>query len=238
MLSHNKSIGLFNSFEGVGRSLMAYLKAILDPQRTSGSFCTSLVIHGVLCGLVLQLFASKVQKIGDPNEFLNLGYQTFEEPPPPAVEEKAVRRFQAQSTPTIVPKTVIPQATREIQDEKGIVSGAQAAPKENQINSDSQGSGFSTPYYKIKPKYPKAALVSGTEGWVLMAVDINEEGAVENVRVIDGENRNLFQSEARRAVALWKYKPFVDSGGLPFKKRDHQVRVDFKLKELESAAPM
>ena len=55
-------------------------------------------------------------------------------------------------------------------------------------------------YYKIKPKYPKAALVAGEEGWVMLKVDVTESGEVENVRMVDGNKRNLSQEEARRAV--------------------------------------
>ena len=105
------------------------------------------------------------------------------------------------------------------------------AKKEESIGSNSNGTSATTPYYKIKPKYPKAALVSGTEGWVLLEIDILENGDVDNIRVVGGEQRNLFQSEAKRAVAQWKYRPFMNESGQAYKKVDHQVRVDFKLEE-------
>jgi protein TonB len=64
-----------------------------------------------------------------------------------------------------------------------------------------------------------------------MKIDINEKGEVENVRVVDGDKRNLFQDEARRAVEKWKYRPFLGADSKPLRKADHQVRVDFKLSE-------
>ena len=47
---------------------------------------------------------------------------------------------------------------------------------------------------------------------VLLTIDINEQGEVENIRVVDGEQRETFQGEARHAVSQWKYKPTLLNG--------------------------
>ena len=73
--------------------------------------------------------------------------------------------------------------------------------------------------------------MSGEEGWVLFSVDVTETGAVENLRLVDGEKKDVFQLEARRAVSKWKYRPFLDNSGQPVRKRDHLVKVEFKLEE-------
>jgi periplasmic protein TonB len=71
---------------------------------------------------------------------------------------------------------------------------------------------------------------------VLFEIDINEKGEVDSVRAVDGQNRNMFEREARRAVEQYRYKPFTDAHGQPIKKLAHQVRVEFTLKgeELEA----
>jgi TonB family protein len=74
-------------------------------------------------------------------------------------------------------------------------------------------------------------LVAGIEGWVALMIDVAEDGGVQNVRVTGGEQKSMFQDEARRSVEKWKYKPFLDSSGRPVKKANHEVRVDFKLSE-------
>ena len=124
-----------------------------------------------------------------------------------------------------------------MQDESSDVVGTQkAAPAAPVATGTTVGAPQSdVPYYKIKPKYPKAALVSGTEGWVMMQVDVTETGEVENIKVVDGEQRNMFQSEAKRAVSQWKYRPFTANDGKPVKKTGHLVRVDFKLSDAKSA---
>lgn len=187
---------------------------ILSPKSASGSFVYSLAAHFVVAAAVVTAFKIDFKAPEPAPDFVDLGYETFEAPP-----------MQAP------PKPPVEEKMEELQDKTSEVVGTQ---KENKTE---MGDGTaaknepppSVPYYKIKPKYPKAALLSGMEGWVLMEVDITESGEVENIRVIDGEQKNTFQGEARRAVSLWKYRPFLDGEGKPTKKLNHQVRVDFNL---------
>lgn len=202
----------------------------ISPQSSLGSFLSSVLVHLFIFGAIMGALQLNPSTPVVEEEYVDLGYQTFDEPPPPAETPRQVVSAKDPVAP-VDTKPVETAPTQELQDEKGIVSGTQEAAKNDQVASQNQGDALATPYYKIKPKYPKAALVSGTEGWVLMNVDVNENGEVENIRIVDGEEKNLFQSEARRAVSQWKYRPFVDGSGKPFKKINHQVRVDFKLAE-------
>lgn len=204
----------------------------ISPRSLSGSFLISVMIHGSFVFALVAILSASLSPKTITDEYLDLGYQTFDEPPVPVQQENKVQHVPEPIQ--AVSKVSQPNAPSEIQDDKGEVTGSQEATQENKVSSDSPGSATSTPYYRIKPKYPKAALASGTEGWVMMQIDINETGEVENVRVVDGEQRNLFQSEARRAVSQWKYRPFLDGAGKAARKMDHQVRVDFKLKEASS----
>jgi protein TonB len=124
-------------------------------------------------------------------------------------------------------------APHEMQDTESSVAGTQSAEKAPVAEQSAPAAppAPSAPYYKIKPKYPRAALNEGIEGWIDLKIDITETGEVENVRVVGGEQRNLFQDEARRAVAKWKYQPILDGSGKAVRKTDHEVRVDFKLKD-------
>lgn len=91
------------------------------------------------------------------------------------------------------------------------------------------GDGIASPYFKIKPNYPRAARDAGVEGWVQLKVDVNEKGEVENAHVIAGVERGYFENEALRAVEKWKYRPFLDASGKPVRKQNQVVRVEFKL---------
>jgi|GEM_PF-1672323 len=207
----------------------------ISPRSGSGSIIWSLGAHFFVAGAVVLGMNIAGGRAQPQEEFIDLAYQTFDEPPVPATEERRVMKSPEPVTP--VKSEPLPSDTaKELQDEKGEVAGTQKAAPETNIGSENNGNASSTPYYKIKPKYPKAALLEGVEGWVLMEIDITETGEVENIRVLDGEQRNTFQSEAKRAVAQWKYKPFLDGSGKPFRKADHHVRVDFKLEEQETSA--
>lgn len=207
-----------------------------SPKTPQGPIVLSALVHLAIAGSVMAGLHIRGGEAKSEENYVDLGYETFDAPPPPAEE---VRRVVKSPTPTepVVKNSVPDNSAKELQDEKGDVAGTQEAAKpQDNIGSESNGTAATTPFYKIKPKYPRAALATGVEGWVLLEIDITKEGQVDNIRVIDGEQRNMFQSEARRAVAQWKYRPFVDSSGKPFRKSDHQVRVDFKLEEQEESS--
>jgi TonB family protein len=191
----------------------------ISPQSTSGSLILAALAHTALYGAILLAFAITAghHPAEELTQTTELSYETFDAPPPP------------KDAP--MPKPVVRDEPKEIQDKTSDIAGTQkeappaaAAPAAVQTTAN-------VPYYKIKPKYPRAALVAGIEGWVALMIDVAEDGGVQNVRVTGGEQKSMFQDEARRSVEKWKYKPFLDSSGRPVKKANHEVRVDFKLSE-------
>jgi TonB family protein len=203
-----------------------------------GSVILAISAHGLIYAFVVfVLGVTIVSKVKMPEAVEDLQYQVFDEPPQPVKEEHKVVRSR-EPEEKVQPKAIPDTTPKEIQDEKGEVAGTQEAHKETTIGSTSNGTAEATPYYKIKPKYPRAAQIAGTEGWVLLQVDINEKGEVENIRVIGGEQKNTFESEARRAVAQWKYKPFLDASGKPVRHVDQQVLVNFKLNDEQESASL
>ncbi len=215
---------------------MTLTRKSFSPKSASGSFLFSLGVHILIYGSLVWLLSLRSTSTAPKDDYIDLGYQTFDAPPEPTQVVKRVERAPDPMTP-VDTKVTPDNSPKELQDEKGDVAGTQAAAKPvANTGADSNGTAATTPYYKIKPKYPQAALANGTEGWVMMQIDITETGAVENIRIVDGEQRGLFQSEARRAVAQWKYRPFMDPGGHPLRKADHTVRVDFKLQDVDQGS--
>ncbi len=79
---------------------------------------------------------------------------------------------------------------------------------------------------RVVPDYPPLAIRAHVEGTVLLDVDIDEEGNVTNVRVLQGNP--LLVPEAVRAVKQWKYSPTLLNGEpIPILST---VKVDFRLK--------
>jgi protein TonB len=201
-----------------------------SPKAPTGSMSLAFLAHGALyAALMIYLSVAGTQAPVKDEIEQAITYETFSAPPAPTQVVKHVARVEQPETP---PETApLPSAhPQEMHDANGPAAGTQKDVKQVAApSSEGAGDAADTPFYKIKPKYPRAALVAGVEGFIVMKVDINETGAVENVRVVGGTQRNMFQDEARRAVEKWKYKPFMDASGKPTKKTDHEVRVDFKL---------
>ena len=77
------------------------------------------------------------------------------------------------------------------------------------------------------PEYPRDAMMSGTQGYVVVEFTINLEGGTQDISVVDASPQRTFDQAARRAVARWKFQPLLENGQ-PVEKRV-QRRIDFKL---------
>ncbi|MDM7861526.1 TonB family protein [Alteromonas sp. ASW11-36] len=63
------------------------------------------------------------------------------------------------------------------------------------------------PLVRVDPRYPIDAARDGIEGWVQMTFNVNELGGVTDIQVINAEPKRVFNQEAKRALAKWKYQP-------------------------------
>lgn len=80
---------------------------------------------------------------------------------------------------------------------------------------------------KIIPAYPSLALRARVEGTVILEINVDEEGNVGDVRVLQGNP--LLVDEAVRAVKQWKYSPTLLNGEpIPV---ISAVTVEFRLKK-------
>ena len=68
------------------------------------------------------------------------------------------------------------------------------------------------PLKPLNLDYPRAALQSGTEGWVDVAFDVTPEGKVANIVVVDSSPRNVFDSAAKSALSHARYRPVLVDG--------------------------
>jgi len=64
----------------------------------------------------------------------------------------------------------------------------------------------------VRPEYPYRARQQGIEGHIKLAFTINPAGRVENIRVLEASPRNIFDREARRAAARWRFAPRTENG--------------------------
>ncbi|MBC3766185.1 energy transducer TonB [Neptunicella marina] len=119
------------------------------------------------------------------------------------------------------PKTVTPpkpQVIPEAEPDSG--GGTPSYVPDYKVNTGSDltlptlipGEGLATPIVRVEPNYPIDALRNGVSGYVTLRFDISESGTVQNIQITDAEPKRVFDREARRALAKWKYKPRVENG--------------------------
>ncbi len=87
-----------------------------------------------------------------------------------------------------------------------------------------------SPTMRIEPKYPVAAAKAGTEGSVVLKFDVEADGSVSNVEVINGKPAYVFDKSAVTALKQWRYNVTDTSH------TNILVQLDFVLSE-SSAKP-
>jgi TonB family protein len=79
----------------------------------------------------------------------------------------------------------------------------------------------------IQVEYPSDALRRNLEGWVELAYQVNPDGKIASVSVVDSSPASVFDAAAIRALSRVRYKPTVQ-GGKPVAVRT-KIRIAFKL---------
>ena len=87
------------------------------------------------------------------------------------------------------------------------------------------------PLVRVEPQFPTEAAMKGIEsGWVRVVFDLNPDGSVTNVRIVDSSPRDVFDLAARRAILKWKYRPKMVNGKGVIR-RDLKVQLDFGMEQ-------
>ena len=58
----------------------------------------------------------------------------------------------------------------------------------------------------VPPDYPRAAERRSIEGYVVVSIDVDADGKVTSVSVVESDNPGIFDSSAVRAVERWKFE--------------------------------
>ena len=89
---------------------------------------------------------------------------------------------------------------------------APAAPSADETASQSGPEQEVMPLNDVRPEYPYRARQRGIEGHIKLAFTITAAGKVENIRVMEASQPNVFDREARRAAARWRFAPRTENG--------------------------
>ncbi len=89
---------------------------------------------------------------------------------------------------------------------------AQQKQKQSRAAAVAAAANSLVPLKPLKLDYPRAALESGTEGWVDVAFDVTPDGKVANITVVDASPRNVFDSAAKSALSRARFQPALVDG--------------------------
>lgn len=64
-----------------------------------------------------------------------------------------------------------------------------------------------TPIVQVPPIYPMRAKHMGIEGWVRVKFIVNEEGRVDDIKILDSRPEEIFNSAVLRCVSAWRFTP-------------------------------
>ena len=94
-----------------------------------------------------------------------------------------------------------------------LLSGVSFAGNQNQATTDDMQQSVAKkqqdhvkPTYRVEPKYPEKAVAENIEGSVVLKFDIDSEGIVKNVEVVNGSPAYVFDKVAKTALEQWKYE--------------------------------
>ena len=135
---------------------MTNINQILSPKNSVGATVISVGAHAIA---VLSVIIGMNIGFGEKKEdmtYIDLGYETLDAPP---VKTEEVQKLKRSPTPVqpVQEKAITDNKPREMQDQNSDIAGTDKEKKSSDLGSDSNGNGTATPFYKIKPKYPRAA---------------------------------------------------------------------------------
>lgn len=110
----------------------------------------------------------------------------------------------------------------------GVMGGAGVATQEGGLGGDSEA----IPVATLQPRYPTEASRDGIEGSVCFKFTIQPDGSVADLEIYDSKPRRVFDTEARRAILKWKFRPAMDNGK-PVAAPGKKYCMDFKLDKSE-----
>ena len=77
-----------------------------------------------------------------------------------------------------------------------------------------------------KPKFPKASLSAGSEGYVVVRAYISPEGNVTRAVIAKRSGDEALDEEARKTLLQWKMKPGAIKS--EYATKGYEVRIDFR----------
>lgn len=77
------------------------------------------------------------------------------------------------------------------------------------------------PIYKVMPKFPNKSLKDQESGAIRLSYEIDTEGKVKNIKIIESDVNRELQRSAMNALAKWRYESVIAQH------REHEIIFEF-----------
>lgn len=155
----------------------------------------------------------------------------MEEPKPSSVKIKQLIKPEPPKIPPVMPKTTIEA------EPKGSITGFAVTPSKISLSNKLDKLTFASskdtdarPIVRVNPKYPAEAAQKGIEGWVRLVFDVNEVGAVINVKIVDALPKRIFNQAAKQAIKKWRYQA-KSVNGKYIRQENLSIQLDFTMEQ-------
>jgi protein TonB len=192
----------------------------------------SLALNIVLFDLMPRLIAGDSGRIECSPYVEKVEVIRIKRPEPPARRKERKEKPKPRETPKKLLQKKQVYANRpvrhtvdlpfEINPKLPAISGAVAVPPMQTISLGSPGLKASygigeidhplTPLVQVPPIYPMRARRRGIEGWVKVRFIVNQEGRVEEIRILENHPRKIFDRPVIRCVSAWRFTPGTVEG--------------------------
>lgn len=85
-----------------------------------------------------------------------------------------------------------------------------------------------TPVARIPPVYPPHARRRGIEGWVRVGFEVDEQGGVNQVQVLEAKPPGIFEKSVMQCVSRWRFNPGTIEGIPVRAKMETTVRFEME----------
>jgi len=97
------------------------------------------------------------------------------------------------------------------------------APDKRAVEHQSSKQQGVSPVWRVDPVYPTDAAAKGVTGSVVLKYDINADGTISNISIVEANPKWVFETSAKESLSQWRYAP-SDNGY-----KDILVQLDFAL---------
>ncbi|MGH8401094.1 MAG: TonB family protein [Gammaproteobacteria bacterium] len=187
-------------------------------------------LHVVLIGLVIFVIAwHPVVHLSESNPAFAHAIAVTLAPPHPQPEIQPVPQITPQTLqPIAAPPAIATQAIHsELSTPPPVTKPPTVSPPQQTAQQEASYAQIVSAILQQHKRYPRAAILAGHEGVVVLSFILNREGTVLAYSIVYSSGRPVFDNEVKRLIRSVQFPPFPASDA--DERKRFQVSIEFRL---------